>query len=143
MAPKSDSGVKIIPVPEKRAYKYALVDIDRLIPDPENPRIAIQESSLDTILALVHSDTSGTYKRAEDMLEMGGTNPAELLSVSAVGRDFLVKEGNRRIAVRRLLRNPEQLRGHGLDSSVPAWVRLSQKREARDLPGQVLVVIGS
>lgn len=143
MAPKSDSGVKIIPVPEKRAYKYALVDIDRLIPDPENPRIAIQESSLDTILALVHSDTSGMYTLAEDMLEMGGTNPAELLSVSPVGRDFLVKEGNRRIAVRRLLRNPEQLRGQGLDSSVSAWVRLSQKKEARELPGRVLVVIGS
>jgi hypothetical protein len=139
---RRDRYVRILDYKDPRGYSYAEVDLDLLIPDPENPRIAIQESSLETILALLREDADGMYALARDLVKMRGTNPAELLNVSPFGGSFVVKEGNRRVAVRKLLRNPEQLRGHVSDAELQRWVRLSRTDNARKLPTTYLVVIG-
>lgn len=74
---------------------------------------------------------------------MKGHNPAELLSVSPLGDgSFVVKEGNRRIAVRRLLRNPEQMKGHIPASELAKWRALASDPAAKALPHTALVVIG-
>ena len=135
--------VEYIAIPDSRGYKYAIVDIDRLIPDPENPRIPVQESTLDTILALVAEDGEGLLNLARDIVAMSGFNPAELLSVSPLGDDmFVVKEGNRRIAARRLLRNPEQLKGHVAAPDLVRWRGLSNEAGAKALPTTSFVVVG-
>jgi hypothetical protein len=140
--PRRDQYIRILDFKDPRGYTYAEVDLDLLIPDPENPRIPIQESSLETILALVKEDTDGLFNLARDVVKMHGTNPAELLNVKPFGGSFVVKEGNRRVAVRKILRNPEQLRGHVSDAELDRWTRLSRSDSARNLPITALAVIG-
>src|SRR5215831_32313 len=98
-------GVRLLDYTDPRGYDYAVVDLDLLIPDSANPRIPVQESTLDTLLALVSQDADGLFALAKDIVEMAGTSPAELFNVSRLGGAFVVREGNRRIAARRLLRN--------------------------------------
>jgi hypothetical protein len=99
-------GVKMLNYTDPRGFQYAVVDIDLLIPDSENPRIPAQESELDTVFALLEENAEGLYALAKDIVEMKGTSPTELLNVSPLGNSFVVKEGNRRITARRILRNP-------------------------------------
>lgn len=140
---KRARAVEYINVPDDRGYKYAIVDIDHLNPDQVNPRIPPQESGLDAILALVEEDHEGLLTMAKDVVGMKGFNPAELLSVSPLGNDrFVVKEGNRRIAARRLLLNPEQLKGHVSAPMIARWRALASEDAARALPTRVFVVIG-
>jgi hypothetical protein len=134
------SGIRPLGYTDPRGYEYAVVDIDLLVPDVENPRIPIQESTLDTLLALVEEDADGLYALAKDIVLMQGTSPSELFNVTRRSAQFVVKEGNRRIAARRLLRNPEQLKGHVSKAELDRWKRLST--EARSLPDDVVVVIG-
>jgi len=134
------SGVKLLGYIDPRGYEYAVVDLDLLVADVENPRIPIQESTLDTLLALVEEDADGLFALANDIVAMQGTSPSELFNVTRRGAQFIVKEGNRRIAARRLLRNPEQLKGHVSNAELDRWKRLST--EARHLPDNIVVVVG-
>jgi hypothetical protein len=135
--------VSYVNIADARGYKYATVDIDLLNPDQVNPRIPQQESGLDAILALVQEDHEGLLAMAKDVVEMNGFNPAELLSVSPAGSGrFVVKEGNRRVAARRLLRNPEQLKGHVTQQMLTRWRELASQDAAKSLPTSVFVVIG-
>lgn len=140
--PRRDRNLRKLDFKDPRGFVYAEVDLDLLIPDPENPRIPIQESSLETILALVRQDAEGLFNLARDVVTMRGTNPGELLNVEPAGDLFVVKEGNRRVAARKILRNPEQLRGHVSDTELDRWTRLSRLDGARNLPTTALVVIG-
>jgi hypothetical protein len=142
LMPRRDRYVRMLDFKDPRGYSYAEVDLDLLIPDPENPRIPIQESSLETVLALVRHDPDGLFNLARDVVKMRGTNPAELLNVKPFGGSFVVKEGNRRVAARKILRNPEQLRGHVSDAELDRWTRLSRLDNARKLPVTALAVIG-
>lgn len=127
---------------DPRGYEYWDVDIDLLVPDPENPRIPPQESSnLEIMLAMFRNNPSGLYRLAEDLAKVG-TNPAELLNVTRLApRLFLVKEGNRRLTARKLLRNPEQLRDHVSPAELRRWKKLSSSVTA-ELSNRQLVVVG-
>lgn len=46
----SNSLIRKLGYTDPRGYEYALIDLDALIPDPQNPRIPIQESALATLL---------------------------------------------------------------------------------------------
>lgn len=142
MAKSKSTSVRMLGYTDPRGYEYAVVDLDLLIPDAENPRIPLQESTLDTILALVAEDSDSLYMLAKDIVEQKGTSPSELLNVTRFGGSFIVKEGNRRIAARRLLRNPEQLRGHVSKAELERWRRLAGSGDAQGLATDVLVVIG-
>lgn len=128
---------------DPRGYEYWDVDIDLLIPDPENPRIPPQDSSnLEIMLAMFRKNPSGLYKLAEDLSKVG-TNPAELLNVTRLGpNQFLVKEGNRRLTARKLLLNPEQLRDHVSPAELRRWKKLSSHVTA-ELSNRQLVVVGN
>ena len=127
---------------DPRGYEYFDVDIDVLIPDPENPRIPPQEMvTLETMLALFRKNPNGIYKLAKDLAELG-TNPAELLNVTRLSDAlFLVKEGNRRLTAQKLLRNPEQLKGHVTSAELRRWHDLA-KAVTPQLSFRQLVVVG-
>lgn len=135
-------AVRRLDYKDPRGYEYALIDLDLLIPDPINPRIPDQESVLDTIVALVREDSDALFALGNDLVEMRGGNPAELLNVTPREDGFVVKEGNRRLVARKLLRNPEVLRGHASEAEVQRWARLARHGEAQKLPHQLLCVIG-
>ena len=131
---------------DPRGYEYALVDLDALIPDPQNPRIPIQESALATLLELLKQDADGVFNLASDIVEQRGTNPAELLNITPLpgtSVSYVVREGNRRVAARKILRNPEQLRGHVKDAELRRWVTLANSPGAADLPSVMVAVIGA
>lgn len=134
--------VKKLNISDSRGYTYALVDVDLLVPDSGNPRIPPQESRLDTILAVMKEDPDGIYNLARDIVALGGHNPAELLNVTEIKGGYLVKEGNRRIVARGLLRNPEQLRDHVSSAELKRWRKLAEDPRASELGDQLLVVIG-
>jgi len=128
---------------DPRGYEYALIDIGELVPDFNNPRIPSQDSALESILRLLTEDADGMFNLAADIIEHGGTNPAELTNVTPVGDGhFVVREGNRRLAVRKLLRNPEQLKGHLSDSELKRWRTLAQDARSKALPSALVCVIG-
>jgi hypothetical protein len=144
----SHSYVKKLGYADPRGYEYALIDLDALVPDPQNPRIPIQESALATLLELLRQDADGVFSLATDIVEQRGTNPAELLNVSAVTSSssrplFVVREGNRRVAARKLLRNPEQLKGHVKDAELKRWTQLAEQPSAAGLPSMLVSVIGA
>jgi hypothetical protein len=139
---------KIVPVQyidavhDDRGYRYAIVPIESLNPDPGNPRIPAQENGLEAILAIVAEDSDGLLTLARSIVKKKGYNPAELLSVTPLpGDKFLVKEGNRRIAARRLLRNPEILKGHVQPNVLAKWHALKKEDAARALPSTAFVVV--
>ena len=127
---------------DPRGYEYFDVDIDVLVPDPENPRIPPQEfETLETMLAIFRRSPNGLFKLAEDLAKVG-TNPAELLNVTRLSDHlFLVKEGNRRLTARKLLRNPEQLRGHVTPGELRRWQKLAT-RVTPQLSTRQLIVVG-
>ncbi|HEV7428408.1 MAG TPA: hypothetical protein VGQ46_18785 [Thermoanaerobaculia bacterium] len=129
---------------DARGYTYLSIGLDDLVPDPENPRIPPQDvAGIDTLLALLHLDPDKLYNLADDIVSLGGTNPAELFNVTALpGGRLLVKEGNRRVAARQLLANPEQLRGHVGTKELSRWKRLGDSDEARKLSREVVAVLG-
>ncbi|ODS52397.1 MAG: hypothetical protein ABS36_17600 [Acidobacteria bacterium SCN 69-37] len=127
---------------DSRGYEYALVHLDALVFDFRNPRIPAQDSALESMLQLLNEDPDGMLALAADIVEQGGTNPAELTNVTRDGDHFVVREGNRRLAVRKIFRNPEQLRGHRPDAEVKRWATLSKAATNKDLPTQIMCVIG-
>jgi len=141
MAGKKDL-IRTLDFKDARGYTYASADLDVLLPDPENPRLPVQASSLDTLLSLLRLDPDGLYNLARDLVKQHGGNPAELLNVTRVDDMLVVKEGNRRVAARKILHNPEQLRGHVTDREFDRWRKLGRSDEARKLPRALLVVIG-
>lgn len=128
---------------DPRGYDYAVADLEALVPDPENPRLPLQSSSLDTILALLGEDPDGLFTLAKDLVSLHGSNPAELLNVTPVDDLLVVKEGNRRLVARKILRNPEQLRGRVSEKELDRWKKLSKSEDAKKLPKEVLIVIGA
>ncbi len=127
---------------DPRGYEYFDVDIDVLVPDPENPRIPPQEFvEIETMLAVYRKKPEGLFKLAEDLAKVG-TNPAELLNVTRLtDRLFVVKEGNRRLTARKILRNPEILRDHVTPSEFRRWQKLSSKVTGQ-LSTRQLIVVG-
>jgi hypothetical protein len=141
-AGKATSVQYIDDIRDARGYRYAIVPIDSLNPDTGNPRIPPQESGLEAILAIVEEDGAGLLALARNIVKMRGYNPAELLSVTPLSDDkFLVKEGNRRIAARRLLRNPEMLKSHLPANVVAKWHALAKEDGAKALPKTAFVVV--
>lgn len=140
--PKLTQTIRKIGHRDPRGYEYAVAHLDVLIPDPENPRLPLQSSSLETILALLADDADGLFNLAKDLVNLSGTNPAELLNVTSVDGLLVVKEGNRRLVAQKILRNPEQLRGRVSDKELDRWKKLSKTEQAKKLTDQLLVVIG-
>lgn len=134
--------VKMLGYTDPRGYEYALIELEALVPDFNNPRIPSQDSALESMLRLMSEDADGMYNLATDIVENSGTNPAELTNVTAMNGTFVVREGNRRLTVRKLLRNPEQLKGHVSEAEVKRWKRLSEDARAKSLPSGLVCVIG-
>lgn len=139
----TQASVRKIGYRDHRGYEYAEVHLDCLVLDPQNPRIDAQESSLETLLALVKEDPDGLFNLAKDIVAMRGTNPGELPNVTPVGdSSFVVREANRRLAARKILKNPELLKGHLPDTEIRRWLKLAETEDAKRIPATALVVIG-
>lgn len=85
--------------------------VSDLLLDRENPRLPEQTSQLGTILAMVSVQKEKLAVLAEDIVARG-INTSELLIVMPAGEEqiqYVVLEGNRRLAALKLLATPELL----------------------------------
>ncbi len=90
--------------------------VGQLLLDTENPRYGEVSSQRDSIMAIIDHQGSKLVALAEHIGELG-MNPADSLLVMAEGRNFVVLEGNRRLAAIRLLGNPSLASGTPLEKS--------------------------
>lgn len=87
--------------------------IDDLVLDHDNPRITHAEGQQEALQKLVRDQKAKLVRLAESMVERG-LNPMDRLLVLRLNRKpekFVSLEGNRRIAVFRLLANPAVMSG--------------------------------
>ncbi len=103
--------------------------IDDLILDPDNPRISHSEGQQETLQKLLKDQKAKLLKLAESITEHG-LSPAENLLVLRVNRKperFIALEGNRRVAVFKLLTNPAVMSGLEIEPATKkAFERLAQ-----------------
>jgi hypothetical protein len=79
--------------------------VGQLMLDTENPRYGRVSSQRDAIAAVIAHQGQKLVALAEHIGELG-MNPADSLMVMSEGKNFIVLEGNRRLAAIRLLNNP-------------------------------------
>lgn len=80
-----------------------------LLLDETNPRFPLEgvESQREAINALLGDAPTKIVRLAEDIVAEGGLNPTELSVVVEEDGDYVVIEGNRRLAALKLLANPD------------------------------------
>lgn len=91
-------------MPEAKRQTQTL-PIGRLLLDPQNPRHEPVESQREAIYALIASERHKLVVLANDIKE-NGLSPIDRLLVIKHGRNYVVVEGNRRLAALKLLANP-------------------------------------
>lgn len=87
------------------AFKTKTISVGQLLLDTENPRHGKVSSQKDAIAALIASERQKLVVLADDILKFG-LSPIDRLLVVKAGRRYTVVEGNRRIAVVKILSNP-------------------------------------
>jgi hypothetical protein len=87
---------------------YRLIDIEDLLFDEENPRLEDILDQNDALEKVILDQGRKLVNLAQDIIEMRSTNPSELPIVMpspSQNDKYIVLEGNRRLAVLRLLRD--------------------------------------
>jgi hypothetical protein len=93
---------------------YKPIDIDNLLLDENNPRLTDISDQDDALEKIIIDQGAKLVNLARDIISMGSTNPSELPIVipSSDEKDkYIVLEGNRRLAVLRLLCNNNLIAG--------------------------------
>ena len=118
--------------------------ISNLLVDVNNPRLAdIQSNQTEAIRAIASQQKSKLLALANDIIEHG-TDPSTLPIVAPIERGsehYVVLEGNRRIAVLKILENPDIVLGAVDNKLYQAFVELSkeyQKDPIKILPCVIL-----
>jgi hypothetical protein len=85
------------------------IPLTSLLLDAENPRLELQESQRDVLLAIASTQTEKLLRLARDIVEYG-LNPSERTIVTPTADDkkrYVVLEGNRRVAALKVLSTPD------------------------------------
>lgn len=86
------------------------VPVGQLLLDVENPRHGHVQSQRDAIQALIEDQKERLVKLAQD-LGANGASPIDAMIVLKRGTNYIVLEGNRRLAAVRLINNPDLAKG--------------------------------
>lgn len=86
------------------------IPVGQLLLDLENPRYGEVHSQAEAMKAIIEHQGQKLVNLAEH-IGMNGMNPADRPLVMAKGKNFIVLEGNRRLAAIRLLERPELAAG--------------------------------
>ncbi len=114
------------------------IPLENLLIDLHNPRQAPQASQRDALAAIALEQGIKLANLAEDIAEKG-LNPSELPMVTEAADpgEFVVVEGNRRIAALKLLANAHLLGSLGLPKKVQELFRAVQEEFAGRIPTNV------
>lgn len=86
------------------------IPLGQLLLDVENPRHGHVQSQRDAIQALIEDQKERLVKLAQD-LGANGASPIDAMIVLKRGTNYVVLEGNRRLAAVRLINNPDLAKG--------------------------------
>lgn len=112
-------------------YETKTVPVGRLLLDVENPRHDHVSSQRDALSALIENQRQKLVVLANDILEYG-LSPIDRLLVLKAGRNYTVVEGNRRLAVLKILNNPNLAEGTPIETPMK---RLSANADS--IPAEV------
>lgn len=90
-------------------YDYKLLKITELLLNSSNPRFNPVEQQTEAITAMIGDQQEKLVSLAQSILQFG-LNPTDLILVESLepyGKQWLVREGNRRITAMKLLNEPE------------------------------------
>jgi hypothetical protein len=107
------------------AHEDKTIAVGKLLLDTENPRHEQVASQRDAIHALIERERQKLVVLADDIKEHG-LSPIDRLLVIRKGnsQNFIVVEGNRRLAAVKLLANPDLAKGTAIEAQM--------KRVAKD-----------
>lgn len=97
--------------------EYIELTIDELLLDSENPRIGETESQNEALQKIIEEQGAKLANLAADIID-AGLNPIELMFVIADGDSYVTAEGNRRLAVLKLLNNANLIRRMAMPQAV-------------------------
>jgi hypothetical protein len=98
-------------------FEKKTISVGKLMLDTANPRHEEVASQKEAITALIESERQKLVVLANDILE-NGASPIDRLLVVKDGRNYIVVEGNRRLAVVRILKNPVLAEGTSIESQM-------------------------
>jgi len=98
-------------------FEKKTIPFGRLFLDTENPRHEEVTSQREAIAALVENQRQKLVVLASDILEFG-LSPIDRLLVLKSGRNYVVVEGNRRVAVVKILNNLSLVEGTPIESQM-------------------------
>jgi hypothetical protein len=104
-------------------FEKKTIPFGQLMLDTQNPRHKKVASQRDAISALIESQRQKLVVLASDIVEFG-LSPIDRLLVVKADRSYTVLEGNRRLAVVKMLGNPSLAEGTPIESQIR---RLSEK----------------
>lgn len=87
-------------------YEYKHIKIADLLLNPSNPRFNPVKYQIETILAMVEDQQKKLVVLAEHIIS-NGLNPTEIILVRPHKNQWLVLEGNRRVAALKLTHEPD------------------------------------
>lgn len=93
---------------DPKQYQFLEIPINKLLLDPQNPRHNVLESQPETLREIIANDDEGLVNLAKDIVDKG-LNPSDSIIViheDADGDEYVVLEGNRRLAAIKLLFDP-------------------------------------
>jgi hypothetical protein len=99
------------------AFETKTIPVGKLMLDTENPRHEKVASQDEAISALIASERQKLVVLASDVLEFG-LSPIDRLLVLKAGRRYTVVEGNRRLAVVKILNNPSLAEGTPIEGQM-------------------------
>jgi hypothetical protein len=110
--------------------EYQTIPVGQLLLDVENPRHEPVRSQRDAIAAVISGQRQRLVVLANDIAQ-NGLSPIDRMLVVKSGRNFVVVEGNRRLAAIKLLANP------GLAAGTPVAAAISRVASNATLPAKV------
>ncbi|MBI3163796.1 MAG: hypothetical protein HYZ24_03865 [Chloroflexi bacterium] len=123
--------------------KVKPIPIQNLLIDLQNPRYDPRTNQREALATLAREQGSKLVSLAEDVINEGGLNPAELPMVmpSGDGSSFIVMEGNRRITALKLLLSPSLTSGLNLPDNLLKKLKSLHDSAKEKLPSEILCVV--
>jgi len=123
--------------------KVESISIQRLFIDLQNPRYDSRTNQREALMTIANEQGVKLASLAEDIVNEGGLNPAELPMVMSSGDDntFIVMEGNRRIAALKLLSSPSLVSSLNLSDSFVKRFKVLYEKAKEVLPSEILCTV--
>jgi len=116
------------------SFEYKNIDVVNLLLDLNNPRFEAQQSQRDALKILAVELGQGLIRLAEHIAQ-NGTNPSEMpIVIESENGNYIVLEGNRRLAAIKLCSEPKLVDSLNLPSDIAKRLKSVNQKHSSNLP---------